>query len=231
MEAIISTRTSRARAKRNIETFEDYKGANYNQQVKHQTILTASKRAQHSSHSYLEVVTDYEDQHVAERALENNSTLFPPQEKEISLRRKKATWNPVIGLRNPYRVHTLNGKKVILEADLAFALGTFAGHLNNIAVRKADWFPKQVRFTISAEQASTIGLWWTKAEIDFETGKAEILQKEYAPVLPAVYTLDGVIAMTHWLAAYAAEPTDAQPVVIDLLDRFKKVRKALLDKI
>jgi len=139
------------------------------------------------------------------------------------------------------RVRTVRGQRVLLERDLASALGTLPGRLADLAMRHADWFPEAARFSLHAEEAVQQGLWYThhqeqrvaagagQQRAGGRRGEAQPLVDWTAlpPLPPVVYTADGLIAAAHWLSAEASRAGDPYAECADLSARFRLTWAAL----
>ncbi|GEM_PF-1185433 len=139
------------------------------------------------------------------------------------------------------RVRTVRGQRVLLERDLASALGTLPGRLADLALRHADWFPDTARFALSASEAVQQGLWYTRSDGNHAdvhkpfsraghqraTERAVLDQTAFPPLPPVVYAIDGLIAAAHWLSTEAARAGDPYAECADLSARFRLAWAAL----
>jgi hypothetical protein len=135
----------------------------------------------------------------------------------------------------------VRGQRVLLERDLASALGTLSGRLADLALRHADWFPETARFSLSAAEAVQQGLWYTRGDGTHAgvqpmlsgpghqraDGSAVLDQAAFPSLPPVVYTADGLIAAAHWLSTEAARAGDPYAECADLSARFRLAWAAL----
>ncbi|MBI1193156.1 MAG: hypothetical protein GC205_08275 [Bacteroidetes bacterium] len=161
----------------------------------------------------------------------------PPQ-AAVPLRRRVDAPDPHRALA---RVRTVRGQRVLLERDLASALGTLPGRLADLALRHADWFPETARFALSASEAVQQGLWYTRSDgSQTDVRKplsraghsrnadcAVLNQAAFPPLAPVVYAMDGLIAAAHWLSTEAARAGDPYAECADLSARFRLAWAAL----
>ena len=122
------------------------------------------------------------------------------------------------------RVRRVRGQRVLLERDLASALGTLAGRLSDMAARHADWFPESARFALAPEECVQQGIWYTRS------GPEPLDWKAHRPLAPVVYTLEGLVAAAHWLASEAERAGDPYSECADLTRRFRTAWLALAEE-
>lgn len=106
------------------------------------------------------------------------------------------------------RTRRLRGEAVLLERDLASALGTLPGRLADLAWRHAEWFPEGARFALSAQECA-------------EQGLSTIGEP------PVAYSAQGLVAAAHWLCNEARRQADAYAETEDLERRFQIAWMAL----
>jgi hypothetical protein len=123
------------------------------------------------------------------------------------------------------RVRMLRGQRVLLERDLASALGTLSGRLADLALRHPEWFPVQARFALSPQECEQQGLWFTRP--DLAPAGFAARWRDYPPAAPVAYTADGLVAAAHWLEAEAVRAGDPYAETTDLAARFRLAWQAL----
>jgi hypothetical protein len=143
------------------------------------------------------------------------------------------------------RIKNLRGKSVILEDDLSMGLGISVARLEEVVERRPDWFTGSARFRLRSQECDQLDLWWTRSRPDSQeapladSGEEQDLIKhesnylsfemDYSPRLPIAYSVDGLIAMAHWLAYDAQLNVDAKEVPETFLNDFRKIYLSLLD--
>ena len=126
------------------------------------------------------------------------------------------------------RSRFLRGKRVLLESDLAAALGVTEARLRDIAMRHQDWFGENARFTLSVEECRQLDLWWMRhAHNPWKLDENLPIREELRSQTPSAYSADGVVAAAHWIATEASWLTDSMHAPEDLHERFQVVWKAL----
>lgn len=121
------------------------------------------------------------------------------------------------------RVRILRGQRVLLERDLAFALGTLPGRLADLAQRHADWFPPSARFALSPGECEQAKLWF--AQPVSGDGLSAAVRSGAQPVI--AYAADGLVSAAHWLANEAHRAADPYAECSDLPERFQLAWGAL----
>ena len=160
------------------------------------------------------------------------SDLVEPAVIPQPVERQYATVLPAVRPRvlpDPHRalarVRTVRGQRVLLERDLASALGTLSGRLADLALRHADWFPASARFALSPSECAEQGLWYTRKEVS--DGLQGLNTTDLSAIPAVVYTADGLVAAAHWLANEANRAGDPYSESEDLLQRFRLAWSAL----
>jgi hypothetical protein len=141
------------------------------------------------------------------RVVGRNRTSAPPR----AFRRRKpegpsgeapARTAPADPWRAVARTRRVRGRAVLLEADLAAALGTLPGRLADLAWRHPDWFGEPARFALTDAERAEQGL-------------------PAGGLPPVAYTADGLVAAAHWLANEARREADAYAEAPDLAERLR----------
>lgn len=126
------------------------------------------------------------------------------------------------------RSRFLRGKRVLLESDLAAALGVTEARLRDVATRHPDWFSENARFTLSVEECRQLDLWWMRhGRNPWKLDDNLPIREGLRPQTPSAYSADGVVAAAHWIATEASWLMDSMCAPEDLHERFQIVWKAL----
>ncbi len=116
---------------------------------------------------------------------------------------------------NPSRIHTVRGRRVILDSDLADLYGAPAKRLNQQVRRNPERFPNDFAFVLSDEE-------WEALRLQFATlEKGPGRHRKY---LPYAFTEHGAL-----MAASVLNSSRAIEVSIFLVRTFIAMREALAD--